>query len=89
MFFFINIFKLGRSGVLIFSMAANLTQILDFKAGASPGFDRGGGNFFFHSDLDICMSRCDVHAAHGESMRFVRGGGGGGGFGGMPPEKFF
>ena len=85
MFFFINIFKLGRSGVLIFSMAANLTQILDFKAGASPGFDRGGGQFFF---IQIWTFACRV-ATYMLRMANPCALLGGGGFGGMPPEKFF
>ena len=28
--------------------------------GASPGFGRGGGQKFFFSDLEICMSRSDM-----------------------------
>ena len=44
-------------------------------SGASPGFGKGGQEFF--SDLEICMSRSGMHFARG-----VRGHA-------PPPEKIF
>ena len=51
--------------------------------GASPGFGRGGGQNFFFSYLEICMSRSDM-------LRMAKPCALLGGFGGMlPRENFF
>ena len=50
--------------------------------GASPGFGRGGGQEFFFSDLEICMSRSDMLRMAKPCAMF-------GGFGGMLPRENF
>ena len=51
-------------------------------AWASPGFGRGGQEFFFFRFGNLHVAK--RHAAHGEAMRFARGV-----WGHAPPRKFF
>ena len=58
-------------------------NIIDYVAGASPGFGRGGGQeFFFFRFGNLHVAK--RHAAHGEAMRIARGV-----RGHAPPRKFF
>ena len=52
------------------------------NAGASPGFDRGGGQEIFFSDMEICMSRSDM-------LRMAKPCALLGGFGGIDPREKF
>ena len=53
-----------------------------YFSGASPGFGRGGGQEFFFSDLEICMSQSDI-------LRMAMPCALLGGFGGMLPRENF
>ena len=55
--------------------------LIELNTGASPGFGRGGQEFFF-LDLGICMSRSDMLRM--EAMRIDRGV-----RGHAPPRNFF
>ena len=56
---------------------------LNFIPGASPGFGRGGQEFFFFRFGNLHVAK--RHAAHGKAMRFARGVRGHA----PPPRKFF
>ena len=57
-------------------------KIVDAPAGVSPGFGRGGGQEYFFSDLEICMSQSDM-------LRMAKPCALLGGSEACPPRKFF